>query len=151
MPIRDGLPSHVTSALTDYRTITSLPVQWGNMDAFGHVNNVVYVQWFESARIDLLDSWTSDVTMDGKGIGPILASIKCDYKRQLHFPDTVHIGSRTARMGRSSVDIEHAVYSEHQQKTVALGTSVMVVFDYAANRPVRIPENLRQQIQGNAG
>jgi acyl-CoA thioester hydrolase len=151
MPVRDDLPSAVTTALADYRTITSLPVQWGDMDAFGHVNNVVYIRWFESARIDLLASWPSDVTMDGKGIGPILASIKCDYKQQLHFPDTVHIGSKAGSMGRSSVVIEHMVFSEQQRKIAATGTSVMVVFDYAANRPVRIPADLRQQMAGNSG
>jgi len=151
MPVHDDLPSDVTAALSDYRSITSLPIQWGDMDAFGHVNNVVYIRWLESARIDLLASWPSDVTMDGKGIGPILASIKCDYKQQLHHPDTVHIGSRAGRMGRSSVDIEHAVYSERSGKIAATGISVMVVFDYAANRPVRIPDNLLQQIVGNSG
>jgi acyl-CoA thioester hydrolase len=151
MPVRDDLPSDVTSALADYRTITSLPVQWGDMDAFGHVNNVVYIRWFESARIDLLASWPSDVTMDGKGIGPILASIKCDYKLQLHYPDTVHIGSKAGRMGRSSIDVEHMVFSERQGKVAATGTSVLVVFDYAANRPVRIPDDLRRQMDGNSG
>ncbi|MCP4171617.1 MAG: acyl-CoA thioesterase [Fuerstiella sp.] len=151
MPVKNDLPSAVASALADYRTITSLPVQWGDMDAFGHVNNVVYIRWFESARIDLLASWPSEVTMDGKGIGPILASVKCDYKRQLHFPETVHIGSKAGRMGRSSVDIEHAVFSEQQGRIAATGTSVMVVFDYAANHPVRIPENLRRQMDGNSG
>ncbi len=92
MPVRVDLSASVTDALKDYQTITSLPVQWGDMDAFGHVNNVVYIRWLESARIDLLDSLQSEVTMASGGIGPILASIHCDYKRQLHYPDTVHIG-----------------------------------------------------------
>ncbi|APZ94223.1 acyl-CoA thioesterase [Fuerstiella marisgermanici] len=143
MPVQDNLPPGVSEALREYRTITTIPVQWGDMDAFGHVNNVVYIRWLESARVDLLDSVTSEVTMATGGIGPILASVHCDYKRQLHFPDTVHIGSRTERIGRTSVDVEHAVFSQNQQAVVAFGKSVLVVFDYAANRPVRIPESLR--------
>ena len=147
MPVRSELPSSVAAGLQDYRIVTSLPLQWGDMDAFGHVNNVVYIRWFESARIDLLESLDSSVTMQAGGIGPILASIKCDYKRQLHFPDTVHIGSRCSRLGKSSVDVEHAVFSEAQNAVVATGLSVLVVFDYEANRPIRVPDELRQQLE----
>ncbi|MEZ6060332.1 MAG: thioesterase family protein [Planctomycetaceae bacterium] len=133
--------------LSEFTTITTLPVQWGDMDAFGHVNNVVYFRWFESARIELLDHFNSDVTMETGGLGPILASIKCDYRRQLHFPDTIHVGSRVGRLGSTSAEIVHAVYSQKQSAIVAEGTSVIVIFDYAANRPVRIPEALRQRFQ----
>ena len=137
------IPDFVRDALSDYTTITSLPLQWGDMDAFGHVNNVVYIRWFESGRIDLLDSFKSVVTMDPAGIGPILASVHCDYKKQLHFPDTVHIGTRVGNIGRTSAVAEHVVYSEKLQAVAATGTSTMVVFDYKANRPVRVPDELR--------
>lgn len=133
--------------LTDFLTITTLPVQWGDQDAFGHVNNVVYFRWFESARIDLLSHFSSSVTMQNGGIGPILASISCDYRQQLHFPDTVRIGSRVNRIGRSSMEIEHAIASESQGKIIAEGRSVLVVFDYQANRPTRIPEDLRAMVE----
>ncbi|MEZ6132913.1 MAG: thioesterase family protein [Planctomycetaceae bacterium] len=147
MPIADRLPPDVADALADFRTVTVLPVQWGDMDAFGHVNNAVYFRWFESARIDLLDSFQSEVSMASGGIAPILASIRCDYKKQLHYPDTVYIGSRTGPPGRTSVEIQHAVYSRQLRQVAAVGTSVMVVFDYQANRPVRIPDELKQQLE----
>lgn len=146
MSVQNQLPPAVTAALGDYKTVTSLPIQWGDMDAFGHVNNVVYIRWFESARIDLLATFESEVTMQTGGIGPILVSVQCDYKCQLHFPDTVHIGSRVTRVGRSSVDIGHAVFSERLGKMAAVGTSVLVIFDYRTNRPVRIPEELHHQL-----
>lgn len=148
MPVNDNLPSAVQDALADYQTITSLPVQWGDMDAFGHVNNVVYFRWFESARIDLLDSFASAVTMASGGVAPILASIQCDYKKQLHYPDTVHIGSRPGTIGRSSIQVQHAIFSEQLGQVAALGSSVMVVFDYATNRPVRIPDELKDKLAG---
>jgi len=146
MPVADQLPPAVAEALADFRIVTELPVQWGDMDAFGHVNNVVYFRWFESARIDLLHSYRSEVTMASGGVAPILASIKCDYKKQLHYPDTVFIGSRTGTMGRSSVEIQHTVFSSQLEQVAAVATSVMVVFDYQANRPVRIPDALKQQL-----
>jgi acyl-CoA thioester hydrolase len=133
--------------LKGYRTITTIPVQWGDQDAFGHVNNVIYFRWFESARIDLLQALPSSVTMSGTGLGPILASIKCDYRKQLHFPDLVDVGSRVTRIGRSSVDIGHAIVSRQQNQIVAEGTSVVVVFDYALGRVTRIPDDLRQKFE----
>jgi acyl-CoA thioester hydrolase len=140
---RAPIPETVRLALSDYRTITTLPVQWGDQDAFGHVNNVIYFRWFESARIDLLNVFESSVTMSGSGLGPILASIKCDYRRQLHFPDTVSIGSRITRVGRSSADIGHAIVSHRQGQFVAEGSSVIVIYDYSAKRVTRIPDDLR--------
>lgn len=145
MAAQPDIPTTAQHVLADYLTITSLPVQWGDMDAFGHVNNVVYIQWFESARIDLLNSFPSAVTMAAGGVAPILASVRCDYKKQLHFPDTVYVGSKASKVGRTSFEIEHAVFSHQLQQIAAVGTSVVVVFDYATNRPVRIPEELRQQ------
>lgn len=133
--------------LDDYTTVTSVPLQWGDMDAFGHINNVVYIQWFESARIDLIASYNADVSMKPSGVGPILAAVRCNYKRQLHFPDTVHVGSRIERIGRTSVDIGHAVFSEQLQQVAATGTSVVVIFDYASNRPQRIPQSLIDQME----
>lgn len=143
------IPHDVRAKLTGYRTITCLPVQWGEQDAFGHVNNVIYFRWFESARIDLLNDCHSAVTMNGSGLGPILASIKCDYRRQLRFPDTVYVGSQITRVGRSSADISHAIVSAEQVEVVAEGVSVIVIFDYTAQRVTRIPDDLRQQFEAS--
>jgi len=133
--------------LDGFGTLTILPVQWGDQDAFGHVNNVVYFRWFETSRVDLLNACHSSVTMDGSGLGPILASMKCDYKRQLRFPDTVVVGAKVSRIGRSSADISHRIVSCAQGKIIAEGVSVIVVFDYTAQRVTRIPEDLRQQFE----
>lgn len=141
------VPDDVCTKLAGYRTMTCLPVQWGDQDAFGHVNNVVYFRWFESARIDLLNACRSQVSMSGTGLGPILASITCDYKRQLRFPDTVYVGSKVTRVGRSSAEISHAIFSCEQRDIVAEGVSVIVVFDYTSQRATRIPDDLRQQFE----
>src|SRR5690349_15768238 len=89
-----------------------LPIQWGDQDAFGHVNNTVYLRWFESARIayGLRVNLTDGST--GRKIGPILAAMSCNYRRQLKFPDTVHVGARITRIGRSSLTMEHCLVSE---------------------------------------
>lgn len=149
MPDFSDVPEDIRARLAGYQTITCLPVQWGDQDAFGHVNNVIYFRWFESARIDLLNDCHSAVTMSGTGLGPILASVKCDYRRQLRFPDTVFIGSKITRSGRSSADITHVIVSREQGEIVAEGVSVIVVFDYDAQRVTRIPDDLRQQFEAS--
>ena len=149
MPQFTDVPANIRTKLAGYRTITCLPVQWGDQDAFGHVNNVVYFRWFESARVDLLNECHSAVTMSGTGLGPSLASVKCDYRRQLRFPDTVYIGSKITRAGRSSAEMTHAIVSREQGEIVAEGVSVIVVFDYTTQRVTRIPDDLRQQFDAS--
>jgi acyl-CoA thioester hydrolase len=143
----DTSESSTPKELSEFTTVTALPVQWGDQDAFGHVNNVVYFRWFETARIDLLEHFSSSVTMKQAGLAPILASVKCDYRKQLHAPDTVRIGSMVGTIGRSSMEVVHAVYSTKLKQIAATGTSVLVVFDYSQNRPVRIPEDLRSRLE----
>jgi acyl-CoA thioester hydrolase len=65
----------------------------------------------------------------------------------MNFPDTVHIGARISRIGRSSMTMEHAAFSESQQAIGADGHSVVVVFDYSSNRPTRVPDDIRQAIE----
>ena len=135
--------------LAEYPVTIVLPIQWGDMDAFGHVNNTVHIRWFESARIAYLHDIGLGEMMsrhEGGPLGPILASITCHYRRQVDFPDTVEIGSRISKVGRSSLSMHHAVYSRSQQAVCADGDSVLVVFDYESQRPVRVPAEVRGAI-----
>ena len=129
-----------------YHVWISLPIQWGDQDAFGHVNNTVYLRWFESARI----AYGRQVIlgdMEGKAVGPILAAISCQYRRQLTFPDTVHVGARITRIGRSSLAMEHRLISESLQAIAAEGDSTLVSFDYAAQKTVPLPADVRARIE----
>jgi len=133
--------------LSDYQFVLPWPVQWGDQDAFGHVNNTIYFRWFESARIEYMNRLGLDDLYEKERVGPILASIKCDYRRQLHFPDTVRIGARVSRLGRSSIGMEHRLVSESQNAVVAEGDSTLVVFDYKTQQSCPIPEALRAAIE----
>jgi acyl-CoA thioester hydrolase len=132
--------------LSEYPVVISLPVQWGDQDLNAHVNNVVFFRWLESARVEYLNRLGMAHWHAG-GPGPILASVKCDFKRQLQFPDTVEVGAKVTRLGRSSMTMHNSVASVAQQAIVAEGESIMVVFDYGANQSVAIPPELRQAIE----
>ena len=137
--------------LKPFPCVISLPVLWGDMDAFGHVNNVRPIRWFECSRVKFMEDAGMAEMMKAEKYGPILASVTCDYKRQIKYPDNVHIGARVSRLGRSSMTIDHRIVSDHHDGIAAEGKSVVVIFDYQTQRPVRIPAEFRatlEQMQG---
>ncbi len=133
--------------LNEYPVVIALPIQWGDQDAFGHVNNVVHIRWFESARIAYMEAFGQQEMIKRTKLGPILASITCHYRRQLTYPDTVLIGARISEIGRSSMKMAHAVYSQTQQALAADGHSTIVMFNYETQRPQRIAVEMRQAIE----
>lgn len=128
-------------------TSITLPVQWGDQDAYGHVNNTVFFRWFESARVDYLGRCGLWGTRESNGIGPILANISCNYRAQLTSPDTVEVSARVTRIGRSSISMEHEVRSQRQNRVIADGSSVIVTFDYQKQQPVPVPDEVRRAIE----
>lgn len=128
-----------------------LPVQWGCQDAFGHVNNVVHFRWMESARIEYFRQAGLGQMMSNQGQGPILASIKCDYRRQITFPDTLIISASVTSIGRTSLKMAHLLYSTAQQAVAAQGESVVVMFDYTTQRPVPVPDSIRATLDALEG
>ncbi len=133
--------------LAAHPVVVQLPIQWGDQDAFGHVNGVVYFRWFETARVEYLDRGELGQLMSRQGQGPILAAIKCDYRRQLKHPDTILVSATISQIGNTSLKMQHLIYSQSQQAVAATGESTVVLFDYTGQRPVRVPDHIRQQIE----
>lgn len=134
-----------------YPVWIALPVQWGEQDAFGHVNNAVYMRWFESARIAYGLRVNLTEGTPTRRVGPILAAISCNYRRQLKYPDTIHVGARITRIGRSSLTMEHRVISEMLGAIAAEGDSTLVAFDYLAQKSVPLPDEMRLAIESLEG
>lgn len=130
----------------DAPVILTIPVQWGDQDAFHHVNNTRSIRWFESARMTYFDLQPIRQLIESTRVGPILVSIQCDYRRQLSYPDTVQITASIRKIGRTSMVMEHRVVSVTQQAVVSEGSSTLVLFDYAENKPLPVPEDLRKAI-----
>jgi len=137
--------------LAGYPVVIELPVQWGDQDAFGHVNNTVYFRWCESSRIAYMAEFRLLDSLRTTGVGPILASIGCDYRTPLFYPDTVEVGSRVVRIGRTSMTMEHAVVSRVKGVVAAESRSTLVLFDYGASKPAAIPQTLREAIEALEG
>ena len=141
----------VEALLEGYAVRITLPVQWGDQDAFGHVNNTVYVRWFESARIAYFQRMGLLAMIPGERIGPILASSSCEYRKPITFPDTVHVAIRVTRIGRTSIGFEHRIVSQGLAVLAAEGISTTVVISYADNRPHPVPDTVRQAIAAIEG
>jgi acyl-CoA thioester hydrolase len=124
----------------------SIPVAWGEMDAFQHVNNVVYARWLETARIAYFERVGLLRRMRDEGVGPILARTVVDYRRPVTFPDTVRVDAWVSRVGTSSFTMSFRVWSEAQGAEVATGEQVIVQLDYRSGRATPLDDALRAAI-----
>ena len=133
-------------SLTGFPVVITVPVQWGDQDAFGHVNNLAYLRWCETARVEYLERAGLWVPLPPEGVGPILASIKCDYKRPLNYPGTVEVGARVTTIGNSSFQMEHCIVSRDLDVVAATVDSTLVLLDYSRNQTVPVPAEARKRI-----
>jgi acyl-CoA thioester hydrolase len=136
----------VSPLLADFRVITTIPVLWSDEDAFGHVNNVVFLRWCEEGRVQYLHRIPLWSDAPSSGVGPIIASVHCDYREQVRYPDTVDIGTKVERIGTSSIRLRQTLVSRNDNVVVAEAHATLVLFDYTQQRPVRVPDDLRQRI-----
>jgi acyl-CoA thioester hydrolase len=128
-----------------------IDVAWGEMDAYQHVNNVVYLRWCESARIayfaraDMLERKQQD------GVGPIMARHCTDYRRPVTYPDRVRVEVGVSRIGKSSFDMRYRIHSLAQQAEVASADSVIVMVDYRTGKTTPVDARLRAAIEALEG
>ena len=115
-------------ALSAYPVVHHQAMQWGEMDAFNHLNNVVYYRYAESARISYLQALGM---FDGNMV-TVLAQSSCQYLRPVMYPDTLLIGVRCQRLGTTSMTIVYSYYSTAQDAIVATAESVVVRLNRAA-------------------
>jgi acyl-CoA thioester hydrolase len=132
--------------LAGFPIVVEIPIAWGDMDAFGHVNNIMFFRYFETARIAFL--YRVGFRGDDGRPGPILASTQCRFRRPLEFPDTVLVGVRVSELADDRFTHEYRIVSVKGDEIAAEGSGVVVAYDYAARAKTVIPEDVRERIQG---
>lgn len=137
--------------LRGYPVAIEIPVAWGEMDAFQHVNNVAYVRYFESARVAYFERAGMFPRLPDSPVGVILASIACRYKLPLTYPDRVLVGVRVTQVLEDRLTMHHRVVSQRHGLVAAEGDGVIVTYDYAALRKAPVPESLRRAIEALEG
>lgn len=128
--------------LSHYPVIYEQKVAWGDMDAFGHVNNVQYYRYIESARIEYFDA----LNVFAEETLTVVASSQCKYLKPVFYPDHLKIYTRTDEMRNSAIRMHYVLYSEQQQQIIAEGEAVVVFVDKVDMKKMAIPESLRQKI-----
>ena len=125
----------------------SMPIRWGDMDAFGHVNNTVYFRYMEQVRI----SWFESIGIIGgaeQGQGPVIVNASMEFLRQLHYPGDVVGVMSVGQPGRSSFDTGFELRRADDPGTLyARGAARCVWIDYAAGRSVPLPAALRSLLE----
>jgi acyl-CoA thioester hydrolase len=125
-----------------FRHFLTIPTRWMDNDIYGHVNNVVYYSYFDTAVNQfLIEAGVLDIHK-GEVVGFVVDS-GCAYFAPLAFPDAVHAGIRVAKLGNSSVRYEIALYRNNDPLPAAAGHFVHVYVERASNRSVPIPDAVR--------
>lgn len=132
--------------LEGYPVVIEIPVAWGEMDSFQHVNNIVYFRYFESARILYSERLGLHKLKDDTGIGPILGSTSCKYKFPLTYPDIVSVGAKITGIEDDRFSMKYVVKSHRHNRIAAEGDGVVVMYNYIEGKKTAIPEEIRRRI-----
>ena len=137
----------MTDLLAGFPVVIEIPVAWGEMDAFQHVNNIVYLRYFESVRIAYFERLGFMDIMDQTGIGPILAETRCRYRKPLTYPDTLSVGARVSELGEDCFVIQHRVVSHKLGAVAAEGEGTLVAYNYREKHKSALPDEVRRRIR----
>jgi acyl-CoA thioester hydrolase len=130
----------------DYRHFQPIITRWHDNDVYGHVNNVTYYSYFDTAvNTYLIEVGGLDIH-GGEVVGFVVSSA-CDYFASIAFPEHIEIGLRVGKLGNSSVQYELAVFKAGEEDACAAGRFVHVFVDRASNQPVAIPAPLRSALE----
>ena len=130
----------------NFKAWRKMTTRWADNDAYGHVNNTVYYEWFDSA----VNAWMVEQGLLDIAKGDPIALVvetRCTYAAPLEFPQTVEIGLAVAELGRSSIRYRIGIFAEGSDDAAAEGEFVHVVVDRASRRPAEIPSNWRSKLE----
>ena len=129
-----------------YKVFRTIGTRWIDNDVYGHVNNVVYYSWFDTAvNAYLIEQGVLDI-QHGETIGLVIET-QCNYFAPLAFPQTVEAGIRVAQLGTSSVRYEVGLFAQDAPLTAAKGHFIHVYVDKQSRRPVPLPLSLKTVLE----
>lgn len=124
-----------------------IPVAWGDMDAFQHVNNTVFLRWCESARLRLFEETGLLLSHQETGVGPILASIQCRFRAPVLYPESVRVELTILRLGEQDFELDYQIYALSSGVRVASAQDRCVIFDYLKQVKASFPLTVRSAFE----
>lgn len=139
MPDSDNQP-HIHLATIQF------PIRWGDMDSLGHVNNVNYLRYFEESRVEWM--LRHGMHLSNKGCGMIQLKATVTYKKPVVYPADVVVALYAGRVGNTSFTLTNTLHVKGDPETACEAEFIIVWFDYVANKPVAVPNFLRDLLSG---
>ena len=129
-----------------YKAFRTISTRWMDNDAYGHVNNVVYYSWFDTAvNAHLIEQGALDI--EKSPVIGLVIETQCNYFASVAFPQPVDAGLRVAHIGKSSVRYEVGLFAAGEPDTCAKGHFVHVYVDRETRRPAPLPDKLRTVLE----
>jgi acyl-CoA thioester hydrolase len=132
--------------MKDSATRLKLCIDWSDLDVFGHVNHLAILKYVQAARVNYLDAIGLMESQSGMKIGPILASLSCQFRKPLYFPGQVTVDSKADEIKNTSFRIRHGVYND-KMEVAAEAQDIIVLFDFHGQTKLTIPQDLRKKIE----
>jgi acyl-CoA thioester hydrolase len=127
-----------------------LRLDWSELDLFGHINNVSYFKYLQASRLNYWESLGLTDWFKDQGIGPILASTRCEFRKPLNYPGNISVRVSVSEMRKTSFSLYHQILDDAGD-LAAEGYDVVVLFDYRKGEKYVIPEDLRRQVEAAEG
>ena len=123
----------------------SIKIDWADLDLYGHVNNVAFYKYMQSARIAFCDSVGLSVLNEPNKLSFILAASECHYKHKLMFPGSITIVCKVVHIGNTSFHLEYKIVDQNAN-VAATGKDIIVLYDYNNDTKVHIPQDLKERL-----
>ena len=136
-----------TKAILDKTLIHTkqLAVRWGDLDAYGHVNNIFYFLYIQEARFEMMVE--NSITIDPLGISPVLAETYCKFIRPINFPETIIIETWLVNIDGKKVFFEHVIKSSTKNEVVyAILSATVIWFNFQTKSSAEVPTNIQHLI-----
>ncbi len=121
-------------------------ILWGDMDAFGHINNTVYFRYFEDIRMEYFKKAGVMNYMQEHNVGPILANTQSQFRLPLAYPDNITISTCVKELQGKRFTMEYQVYSNNHNQIAAEGNGLIIFYDYNLKKSCAVPDEIKKTI-----
>lgn len=125
--------------------VTTMPIRWGDMDAYGHVNNTVYFRYMEQARVEWIEAMQVPVRPGGSG--PVIINASCTFQIPMNYPGTVEVRTYVGAVGRSSCQTYVEMRVLGDERVYAEGAAKVVWMDTQTGKSVPLPDHVRAELE----
>lgn len=128
-----------------FTTEIEIKLDWSEMDLFGHINNVAYFRYVQSARVNYLEQIGVNTANPENKKSFAVASSSCDFKKPLYFPETIKVITQVKSIGNTSMELEYQI-RDQKGDLAAKAKDIIVLFDYSTQSKISVSQEIRNKI-----